>query len=375
MSKFCTKCGRPIPEGGICPCQLPAGNQLNGRQASAQQGQQHKQPNSRQASAQQSHPHVQPNAGQPSAGQQGHPHKQPSPQPNSQQMPQGPQGAPQMDGQQMQHGPYQNGQPFNGQQYQGQPFNSQYQGQPFNGQQYKQQASAFAQNFFGRVLNLIKNPVTAGKGLIMEADVKTAFLLIAFQGIFSALFAMAAAGKLSGYILAASGLADGISSGLGGVVAGALGMPYFRIFFVTVCFSIGLACLLALLMMAGHLVLKIPASFQQMISAAAIRSAVLVPAILLSILVFELSAGIGVSMFVLVNIWGFSAMLVAMSAFIRPEKMDLFVLMASIVILLFTFLTIFIFSKIWTLYLPDLIRTALKSMGDMSWQQLLEELM
>lgn len=127
--------------------------------------------------------------------------------------------------------------------------------------------------------------------------------------------------------------------------------------------------------MAGHLVLKIPASFQQMISAAAIRSAVLVPAILLSILVFELSAGIGVSMFVLVNIWGFSAMLVAMSAFIRPEKMDLFVLMASIVILLFTFLTIFIFSKIWTLYLPDLIRTALKSMGDMSWQQLLEELM
>ena len=72
MSKFCTKCGRPIPEGGICPCQLPAGNQLNGRQASAQQGQQHKQPNSRQASAQQSHPHVQPNAGQPSAGQQGH---------------------------------------------------------------------------------------------------------------------------------------------------------------------------------------------------------------------------------------------------------------------------------------------------------------
>ena len=136
-----------------------------------------------------------------------------------------------------------------------------------------------------------------------------------------------------------------------------------------------MACVLALLMMGGHFALKIPVSFQQMISAAAIRSAVLIPAILLSIVIFELSTGMGIALFVLINIWGFTAMLASMYAFVHPEKMDLFVLMTSVVILLFVILALFAFSRIWTLYLPDLIRTAIKSMGDVSWQQILEELM
>ncbi len=343
MSKFCTKCGRPIPEGGICSCQIQAGNANKGGHSNNQQQFQNQQAAQNQQFQNQQAAQVQQFQNQQAAQNQQFQNQQAA----------------------------QNRQFQSQQVYQGQPF----QNQQVGGQQYKEQASAFAQNFFGKVLNLIKSPVTTGKRLILEADIKAAFLVIGFQGVFSALFAMAAAGKLSSYIQAASGLADGISSGLGNVVAGVLNMPYFRIFLVTVLFSIGMACVLALLMMGGHFALKIPVSFQQMISAAAIRSAVLIPAILLSIVIFELSTGMGIALFVLINIWGFTAMLASMYAFVHPEKMDLFVLMASVVILLFVVLALFAFSRIWTLYLPDLIRTAIKSMGDVSWQQILEELM
>lgn len=371
MSKFCTKCGKPIPEGGICSCQLKAGKPASGGQQPGGVPSQNQQPGSQQYQGQQ------PGGGSSQGQQRG------SQQYYGQQMPNGQQIPPnqQYHGQQPGNGPFQSQQPGS-QQYHGQqiPPNQPYYGQQFynqqpNGQPYKAQASAFAQNFFGKVWNLVKCPVTAGKALIMEADVKAALLLIVFQGIFSAIFAMAVAGKLSSYIKAASGIADGFSAGMGSVVAGVMAMPYFRIFVVTVLFSLGLACVLALLFLLGHMALQIPVSFQQMLSAVSIRSAVLVPAILLSILVFELFAGMGVTLFVLVNIWGFSAMLVAMSAFVEPAKMNTFVLMASIVILLFVFICAFALSRIWTLYLPDLMRTAFKSMGDLSWNDLLQEIL
>ena len=312
MSKFCTKCGRPVPEGGVCSCQLQAG------------GQAQTQPNQNSNGSQQ--------GSQPFQGQQ------------------------------------QGSQPFQGQQFQGQQGS-----QPFNGQQYKEQASAFAQNFFGKLLYLIKRPVEAGTNLILEANIKTALLLLAAQGLCSALFAMAAAGKVSGYIQAASGLANEISSGLGNVVAGAMGMPYFRIFLVTVAFSMVLSCILALMLLLGHMALKIPVSFQQMLSAAAIRSAVLCPAILLSLVVFELTAPAGIALFLLINIWGFTAMAVTMSNFVHKEKRDMFVLAVSVVNLLFVFAALLVFSKIWTLYLPDLIRAGIKSMGDASMLELIDE--
>ena len=332
MSKFCTKCGRPVPEGGICSCQLQAGGQAqtppnqnsNGSQQGSQpfQGQQQ--------------------GSQPFQGQQ--------------------QGSQPFQGQQ------QGSQPFQGQQFQGQQGS-----QPFNGQQYKEQASAFAQNFFGKLLYLIKRPVEAGTNLILEANIKTALLLLVAQGLCSALFAMAAAGKVSGYIQAASGLANEISSGLGNVVAGAMGMPYFRIFLVTVAFSMVLSCILALMLLLGHMALKIPVSFQQMLSAAAIRSAVLCPAILLSLVVFELTAPAGIALFLLINIWGFTAMAVTMSNFVHKEKRDMFVLAVSVINLLFVFAALFVFSKIWTLYLPDLIRAGIKSMGNASMLELIDE--
>lgn len=328
MGKFCTKCGRPLQEGEICSCQTVVGNGQGYQQAQPLTGQ----------------PNQQQTAGQSVDGQ-----------PNQQQT---------------------TGQPFQqqatSQPFYGQPGQQQAGGQQFQAQQFGPKASAFAQNFFGRVINLVKKPVTAGKELIMEADVKVALLLIVFQGIFSGLFAMLIAGKCSQLMKTASGLVDSFSYGLGNAVTGALPMPYFRIFIVAMLSSVMLACALAVMLLLGHMLMKIPASFQQMLSAAGIRSAVLVPAIILSIIVFELFPGYGIALFVLINIWGFAAMIVAMSSLIGQEKLNIFVLVMSIIILLFSVLAVFVFSKTWTLYLPDLLRTTINSLGNMSPKDLLE---
>lgn len=154
------------------------------------------------------------------------------------------------------------------------------------GQQFGTQAADFSKNFFSKILNLVKRPVSAGKELIMEADVKTAIILIVLQGIFNSIFAMAVGHKYSAFIKSALNISGELSYSQESKVNDAMAIPYFRIIIVTVMFTLGAACLFALLMMAGYRVIKVTVSFQQMISAAAIRSAVLIPAIILSIVVF-----------------------------------------------------------------------------------------
>ena len=144
--------------------------------------------------------------------------------------------------------------------------------------QFGQQASIFAKSFFGDFMGIVKKPVTNGKEMVMKADVKTSLLLIAFQGIFSAVFTMMVEG--------------GILSGT------EVTIPYFRIFVVTWLLSVGLACALALLLKIGNSIIKISVSYYQMLSVVAIRSTVLVPAIVISLIVTEIHGGIGLSLFI-----------------------------------------------------------------------------
>lgn len=242
------------------------------------------------------------------------------------------------------------------------------------GQQFGTQAADFSKNFFSKILNLVKRPVSAGKELIMEADVKTAIILIVLQGIFNSIFAMAVGHKYSAFIKSALNISGELSYSQESKVNDAMAIPYFRIIIVTVMFTLGAACLFALLMMAGYRVIKVTVSFQQMISAAAIRSAVLIPAIILSIVVFEISFGWGLLLFIMINIWGFAAVVLALNSFNGGEKQDIFVAMMSIVLLLFIIIVLFIFSKIWTFYLPDVFKTAIDELDKMSLEDWIEEL-
>ncbi len=427
MGKFCTKCGRPLQDGQICVCQMSAGMQNpkqpdlaggqfqpqqpygQGSQASGMQGMpggqgadmrqnasgrrippyQQGMPGSGYAAGQQGTPGSGYAAGQQgmpgsgyAAGQQGMPGsgyaagQQGTPGSGYAAGQQGMPGSGYAAGQQgMPSSGYAAGQQgMPGGPYSQYGAGSQTPPRYGTGRQFSGQAAAYTQNFLQRMLTLLKSPVTAGRRMIREADVKMALLFIVFQGLFSGIFAMAVGQKCSSYIKAASGLADGISSGMGNAVSSILAIPYFRIFIITVLFSLALACILALLLMLGNMAMKVSVTFPQMLSAAAVRSVVMVPMILFSLLIFELFAGAGLVLFVLTNIVGFSAIIMAAASFAGKDKIDFYVFMMSGVIFLFVIIAFFAFSKLWTLYLPDMLRASLETLNGMSTTELLEEI-
>lgn len=237
--------------------------------------------------------------------------------------------------------------------------------QPTQGQQITvnvntQAAQELFHGVLGCFLQLMKKPVTTGKELIREANMKIALSFIILQGVFSGFFALAVVGKYGSLLGALSGAASSLSSLSSGSMDTTLIIPYFRSFLVTVVFSIVLSCFLALLLLLGHMILKSPVSYRQMLAAVSIRSALLLPTILISLILFELQVTIGIFLFIAVNIWGLMAMFLALASWITDEKKNLFVLIMSLALLLFIIIMMFILSKIWTLYLPDSIRNMIK---------------
>lgn len=141
--------------------------------------------------------------------------------------------------------------------------------------------------------------------------------------------------------------------------------PFGRIFMVTWLMSVGLACALALFLKVGNAILKIPISFAQVLPAVSVRSAALAPAIILSVIVSVIHMGAGIVLFIMVNIWGFAAMIVTLSSLTEQEKLNKFALMVSIAILLFILLAVFVLTKTIRFYIPDEILTFISNIEDL----------
>lgn len=373
MGKFCTKCGRPLQEGQVCVCQMPAARQAERRQAmedslspvrqqsrEERQAELRRQYEARQRMAQRL-------AGAAQVSQHGS---------NTQQAAQ--QGyRTQQATQQGYRAQQATQQGYRTQQTSQRGYSTQQTSQRYEGtgaQQTFQAASGYAQNFFGTVIQLIQHPVTFGRKLILAPEVKTAAMLMVLQGFCTGLFALAVSHKMAGYIKAGVGLAGGLDSDIARAVTGLLDMPYVRIFVVTILYSVALALAYTCLLFIGHRIIKAPARLSQMLSTASIRSTVMAPAILLSLIMFEISAMWGLALFTYTNLVAFAAITVADCTVFGQQKADIFVLMSGIVFILFVLLVFFSWTKVFTLYLPDVIRTSLKSLGDLSGQELLEEL-
>ncbi|MCM1210244.1 MAG: hypothetical protein NC318_01430 [Blautia sp.] len=297
MGKFCTQCGRPLQEGEICTCQT--GIQTENPMPSMQ-------------------PQV------PPTQQQVPPTQQQVP-PTQQQVPPMQQQAP----------PVQNA----------------------NVQATKELANQVKVNF----LQVLRKPVTVGKKMVEESDVKIAFICLILQAVASSLFGIAVGSKVNNLISAVGGLAG--YAGMGSAVAGVLKISYGKIFAVTFILSIIFSCFLALLLVAGHKILHCEASYKRMLSAASVRSAVMVPVILISLLLFELNVGLGFGLLIVGNIFGFVTITMTTAEFIPEEKKDIFSFTISIVFLIFVVIIVLVMGKGWTLYLPDAIRTVLKSVS------------
>lgn len=238
-----------------------------------------------------------------------------------------------------------------------------------NGLQPKM-ATVNPQNIIGTILKMIQYPVTYGKKLILKADMKITVILILLQGICSGLFTLAVVKKLAGFVQKVTGMDSDAWK--------YYEMPYARAFLVTFFLSIALAIIYGLLLFSVHRIIKAqayaPVALSQMLPAAAVRSAVMIPAILLSAVVFEISVALGIAMFLCVNFLGFIASSVADYSAFGQQKPDLFVFMSGIAAVLLIFIAFFAFSKVFSLYLPDVIRDSIKEMGDFSAEDLLRNI-
>lgn len=223
--------------------------------------------------------------------------------------------------------------------YQMPPLQSQAAGQSASG---SQSARGLADQVKGNFLGVLTKPVTVGREVIAVADLKMALIFFVLQGIASGLFAWAVGHSL--FTAANSGLS---------YLGGKINFPYVRVMLVTMIVSVLQSCILSLLLWCGHALMQCGTTYPKMMSAAAIRSAMMVPTILAAILLFEINAGMGFFLFVFGNIWGFLTMATAMDAHIPDKRKDVFPLIVSIVILIFIILCVFIMSKAAVYYVPE----------------------
>lgn len=351
MAKFCTQCGKPLEEGEICACQQQgqyqqtpqAGGQDQGEtvqviptaegislqkpedQYQGQTGQgQYQQTQSNEAQYQGQHQQAQPNSDQ----HQG----------------------------QFNQGQYQQAQPNGGQNENQQQYQQQY-----------QQAKAVAAGLFakasGCLINLYTRPVSTARSMIETVEFQVGLVFIVLQGIFSALFGMLGAGKIIG-LVASMGSLFGLSSKFLSSTAAYQNMfrvPYFRIFIVTLLISVALSMVLALLLMAGNMVLKNRVSFQGMVAAASVRSAVLLATTVVAMLAFLINPFFGIIVFFAGNIWGIVLIALAMPVS-NPGAAEKLPLVLFLVFLIFMLVSLFVMSKGCTQYLPDMLREGGKSL-------------
>lgn len=308
MGKFCTRCGRPLQEGEICICRRPQETPVQEAAVPAQE------------TAAQSAATVQTEAVQQEAG-------------NAQEVP--------------------TVQP------QASQGNQTAAGNPA--------ATGFFKKLLDTFVGLIIHPVATGRQMIIEANLGIAAIFIALQAVMSGLFAVAICAKGSSYLQyiarAVESYSSLFSNGLS--LGSMLKLPLGRVFFVTFFASAVLSCLLAAMLLAGHMIIKCKVKYQEMLAAVAVRSALIAPGILAAIILSALNTVIGIFLFFALSIWGFTVMKISMTACLNEKILNAFAIMLSIVLFVFVMLTVFAMAKMWTLFLPDVLRTAISAAKSM----------
>lgn len=313
MGKFCTRCGRPLQEGEICICRRP-------QETPAQEAAVVQETAVQEAAPAQETATVQTEAVQQEAG-------------NAQEVP-----------------------PVQPQASQG---NQTAAGNPA--------ATGFFKKLLDTFVGLIIHPVATGKQMIIEANLGIAAIFIALQAVMSGLFAVAICAKCSSYLQYIASAVESYSSlfSNGLSLGSMLKLPLGKVFFVTLFASAALSCLLAAMLLIGHMIIKCKVKYQEMLAAVAVRSALIAPGGLVAIILSALNTVVGIFLFFTLSIWGFTVMKISMTACLKEKILNVFAIMLSIVMFAFVVLTVFAMAKMWTLYLPDVLRTAISAAKSM----------
>ncbi len=313
MAKFCTKCGRMLADGEVCNCGQTSGQNQYQNGYQGQMGGQYQNQNGYQSQMGGQY--------QNQSGYQG-----------------------QMGGQ------YQNQNGYQGQmggQYQNQ---NGYQGQYSQmAGQYAGQAAAMAKGVWANIVDIIKKPVTTGKRLVQEANIKTALILIFVHAIMNAVFIKLVQNKIveEAYNEAKA------NSFLYEDTSVKITMPYLRAFIVTILLTLCVSCALAGLMLACYRVAGVVVSYTQMLALVSVRSAMLIPAVFVSGIIFIISWGYGIDAFIIVSIIGLIGMVCTATTIVLDDKKDRLVLLMSIMVIAFLIVKLFIIYKMCPLYLPE----------------------
>ena len=307
MAKFCTKCGRMLADGEVCNC-----GQASGQQNQYQNGYQNQMGGQNQYQ----------NGYQNQMGGQN-------------QYQNGYQN--QMGGQNQ----YQNG-------YQGQQ-GAQYGPYGQMAGQYTGQAAMLAKGVLASAIDVIRKPVTTGKRLVQEANIKTAIILIVLHAIMNVLFIKVLENKLVSQMYKyfkkySSYYEDEVNK---------ITMPYLKSFIVTMLLTICISCALAGLMFVCYRLSNTVVSYTQMLVLVSVRSAVLIPSVLISVIVFIISWKYGLAVFILVSIIGLISMIGTATSIAADDKKDNLVLLMSIMVPVFLAIKIFIIYKMGPLYMPE----------------------
>ena len=263
-----------------------------------------------------------------------------APQQNSQQD-QFQQGQPMPQG-----GQFQQGQPMpqGGQFQQGQQYQGQYQ-QPNQYQQYAQaqanQVVSHMSNAFKSFLEIMKKPITGGTQFIANAVTAQSIVLIIVQALISSLLGTVLISNINKLMTLAND-EDYLFSGVKG-------------FFVTLIFSVLFSVLFAGLFWLGYKIVKADISFEKALAIAGLRSAELMPIMLIGLIISLFNVAGGIVIYELAGIMAFAAVTAVLMCeqFVEADK-KAYVIIA--VLLVFVIVSMLIMSKAVMLYVPSSIK-------------------
>ncbi len=327
MGHFCTRCGRPLEDGEVCNCQGQGGNaqqQVN-LQKTPQENEQNIQVQQAAAGGAQTNMNQNVN---PQTGAQQNMNQNVNPQAGAQQnMNQN--VNPQTGAQQNRN------QNFGQMGPQGYQPNANMQQQP---SAQRVAIQNVASKFFETIIGMLRTPLTTGRALVQEADIVLIAVFLVLQGILSGLF---------GSIILAKTIGKAVK-----YFGGSSKTPYVQAFLATFFASIALSVILAVILYVIHMVLKKQVRFQEMLAFAAIRSAWIIPAVVISMILALMSVKVGLFCFYALEVFGFVAMITTLNSFAEAEKKDKMIIINGILIFVFLVCAVCVMAVVSKTYIP-----------------------
>ncbi|MDO5293604.1 MAG: YIP1 family protein, partial [bacterium] len=273
-------------------------------------------------------------------------------------------------------------QPQQGQQFQQAPGGGQtYMGNQFYNEQYqkmKQKSSTYISTLVQTFLSIFRYPYNKGKEYVSGANEKLAIGFIAVHAIFSGLFSLVIARQINytfdqlSNALSSQSSWSNSSSLLSGSksVSNVMEVSYAKFFFIVLIFSALFSFILAGLLFVANKVLKGNASFKEILCLTSIRSVVISPFILVSLLLAFLSPMLGAYLFIGCEILAMFYVYAA-TPVNDPNAKERLPIVMFVVVLLFVIISFIIMKNAVVLLLPDKLKDAMDQISNFSFNQYL----